>query len=81
MLLQRASSYNEMASGIAKAKARGMGVRRFCQILTSKQSVSPGKDCSSKSSLKGYFSASFSRISSVIFSGFGFFSGFHLLAV
>ena len=26
--------------------------------------------------LKGYFSASFSRISSVIFSGFGFFSGF-----
>ena len=30
--------------------------------------------------LRGYFSASFSRISSVIFSGFGFFSGFCLLA-
>ena len=33
-----------------------------------------------KVSLRGYFSASFSRISSVIFSGFGFFSGFCLLA-
>ena len=27
------------------------------------------------SSIRGYFSASFSHISSVIFSGFGFFSG------
>ena len=30
--------------------------------------------------LRGYFSASFSRIFSVIFSGFGFFLGFGFLA-
>ena len=31
--------------------------------------------------VRGYFSASFSHISSVIFSGFGFFSGHRFLAL